>query len=113
MIGKGKSNSRLATMPEVLETLEERKAAGGEQGYEQELSLEYAKKFSKLDVKEAKKMKDELTELGISEKTATKLIEIMPLELIQLRQALIIEKKPVEDETVTKIFEVINKYRGK
>ena len=38
---------------------------------------------------------------------------MMPSDIIQLRQVLIIEKKTVEEENVAKLMEVVNKYRGK
>jgi DNA-directed RNA polymerase subunit F len=113
MIGKNGSDTRIATVSDVLEILEERKKEGGEMGYEQELAYEYAKKFAKLSAKEAEKMKKELLEQGISEKTAAKVIETMPSDIIQLRQVLIIEKKSVEEETVGKLMEVAKKYGGK
>lgn len=112
MIGKGKSDTKMATLPEVLEILEERKK-DGELGYEQALTHEYAKKFSKLEAAQARKMLKELLELGLGEKSAIKVIEIMPADLVQLKQVLVIEKKSLEDETVTKVFEVVNSYRGK
>jgi DNA-directed RNA polymerase subunit F len=113
MIGKGKADSRLATIPQVLEILDARQEAGGELGYEQELTHTYAKMFAKIDAKEAEKMKKEIVELGISEKTAVKIIEIMPSDIIQLRQTVIIEKKSVDEEILLKVMEVVSRYRGK
>ena len=112
MIGKGKSDTKVATLPEVLKILEQRKKEG-ETGYEQQLMDEYAKKFSKIDEGDAKKMMKELTDLGLGEKTAAKVIEIMPGDIVMLKQVLIIEKKSIEEETVGKAMEVVNKYRGK
>lgn len=113
MIGKGKSDTKLVTIPEVLEILEDRKKGGGEIGYEQELTHTYAKMVSKIDTKDAEKMKKELVEVGLSEKTAVKIIEIMPADIILLRQTVIIEKKSVDEEIVVKAMEIVNKYRGK
>lgn len=112
MIGKNGSQSEVVSLPEVLEILEKRKKAG-ELGYEQQLAYDYAKKFSKLDEEKAKKMRKEVEELGISAKGAAKVVEIMPLDLIQLKQLLIIEKKTVEDDVVAKVFAVVESYRGK
>ena len=112
MIGKGKSDTRIATLPEVLEILEQRKKEG-ETGYEQQLTDEYAKKFAKISDGDAKKMMKELTELGLGEKSAAKVIEIMPSDMIMLKQVLIIEKKSLEEETVSKVMETVNKHRGK
>lgn len=110
MIGKDKSDTRIATLAEVLEILEDRKKIG-DVGYEQQITEDYAKKFSKLSVSDSKKMMKELAELGIHEKTASKVVEIMPNDVVQLKQVLLIEKKPVEEETVNKIFEVVKSYK--
>jgi DNA-directed RNA polymerase subunit F len=110
MIGKEKSETKVATLAEVLEILEERKKVG-DVGYEQQITEEYAKKFSKLSVSDARKMMKELAEFGIGEKTAAKVVEIMPNDLMQLKQVLLIEKKPVEEDTVNKIFDVVKSYK--
>lgn len=112
MIGKGKSDARIATLPEVLEILEERKKEG-ETGYEQQLTDEYAKKFAKVGAGDAKKMMKELSDLGLGDKSASKVIEIMPSDMVMLKQVLIIEKKSLEEETVGRVFEVVNSHRGK
>lgn len=112
MIGRGKTETRIATLPEVLGILDERKR-GGAIGYEQELTDEYVKKFSGVSEPDAKKMMKELAELGLSEKTAAKVVEIMPQEALMLKQVLIIEKKPLGEEAVPKVLEVVNRYRGK
>ncbi len=110
MIGKGKLETRIATMPEVLEILEERRKAG-EIGYEQEVTQEYSKKFSQLSVSEAKKLVTQVTALGISEKTASKIAELMPTEQIQVKHVLVLERKVFEDETVNKIVEIVKSYK--
>ncbi len=112
MIGKGTSEKRLISIPEALNILEERKK-DGELGYEQELAYEYAKKLSKMDVKDSIKMKMELEDLGFTEKAAIKMIDIMPLDVMQLKQTLIIEKKTFADDILEKAMEIIEKHRGK
>jgi DNA-directed RNA polymerase subunit F len=112
MIGKGKSETKIATLPEVLDILNDRKKEG-ETGYEQQLTDEYAKKFSKVSVGDAKKMMKELEELGLGEKASAKVIEIMPNDLVMLKQVLIIEKKSLEEETVGKVLAVVNSYKAK
>ncbi len=112
MIGKGTSEKRLISIPEALEILEDRKKEG-ELGYEQELAYEYAKKLSKLEVKDSVKMKKDLEDLGFTDKAAIKIIDIMPLDLMQLKQTLIIEKKTFADDLLEKAMEIIEKHRGK
>lgn len=111
MAGKKTSGTSLATISDVLDILHERKK-DGELGYEQTLTLEYATKFSKLKVSDAKKMKKELEEMGLSEKLALKVIEIMPTEPNLLRLILAMDKnrQPTDDETVNKLLEVVKGY---
>ncbi len=112
MIGKSSSDAAVVTMPEVLEILEARKK-GGELGYEQQLAYDYVKKFTKISEADAKKMRKEIEELELSPKVAAKVVDIMPLDQIQLRQALILEKKTVADDVVVKVMVIVEKYRGK
>ena len=65
MAGKKTLETRMASMPEVLGILEDRQTSG-ELGYEQQLVLEHATKFSKLKESDAKKLKKELEEAGLS-----------------------------------------------
>ncbi|MDE1824791.1 MAG: DNA-directed RNA polymerase subunit F [Candidatus Micrarchaeota archaeon] len=112
MIGKEVTQSRPISLSETLEILEERKKAG-ELGYEQQIAYDHAKKFTVLSVEKANKLSEELEELGISKKTSTKISEILPVTEVQLRNVLLIEKNPIEDEVVKKAFEAVGKYRGK
>ncbi len=110
MIGKSKLETRVATMPEVLEILEERRKAG-EIGYEQEVMQDYSKKFSKISLSDAKKAMSEIAALGISEKTSAKMVELMPTEPMQIKHVLVLERKMFDDETVNKIAEIIKSYQ--
>ena len=111
MAGKKRYDTRLASIPEVLEILEERKK-DGELGYEQTLAYEYATKFSKIKESEAKKMKKELVGLGVDEKLAIKFIEIMPddASLVKLILAMDKSRQPTEEETITKILAAVKSY---
>ncbi|MGC8586937.1 MAG: RNA polymerase Rpb4 family protein [Candidatus Micrarchaeia archaeon] len=110
MIGKQHSEPNAVSMPEALSILEERKKEG-ELGYEQEITLEHVKKFAKLSKADAEKMSKELLEFGLSKKGAAKIIDVMPISVLQLKQVLIIERRNFEEETIAKIFETIEKYR--
>ena len=111
MAGKKRSGTRLAAMPEVLDILHGRKK-DGELGYEQQLTFEYAEKFSKLKESDAKKMKKDLEGLGIDSKLALKFVEIGPDEpnLVKLILAMDKNRQPTPDETVAKIIEVVKGY---
>ncbi len=110
MIGKENGNARPISIAEVLEVLEQRKK-GGELGYEQELVYDYAKKFSKLSASEAAKMVKELDNLGLREKTIFKVIEVMPVDVSQLKLVLVLERRAFEEQEIAKVMAVVDSYR--
>ncbi len=112
MIGKDDVQSRPVAIAETLEILEGRKK-GGELGYEQQLAYDHAKKYASLSSEKAKKLAEELADFGLGEKTIVKIVDILPITEAQLKNVLLIEKKPVEDETVKKILEILKKYKSK
>lgn len=113
MIGKNHISGEPVTVSAAFDILEERKAAG-ELGYEQQISDEHAKKFKSIEVAKAKKMQEELTEIGeLSKKAVIKIIDIMPGNDVQLLNTLLIEKKTFEEATRKKILEIVVKYKGK
>lgn len=112
MAARNGKSSRIATMPEALEILEKREKEG-EFGYEQQLALEYAKKFSKEKPEDALKMKKELEALEISVKGATSIVNIMPMDLMQLKQILANEKKEVEPGIAEKAMAIVDTYKAK
>ncbi|MFP3215389.1 MAG: RNA polymerase Rpb4 family protein [Candidatus Micrarchaeota archaeon] len=110
MIGKEQSEPEPISVVEALEILEERKKEG-ELGYEQQLAYEHAKKFAKLSKEDAEKLEKELIELGLGKRLAKKIIDIMPMNDLQLKQVLIFEKRSFDDSVIASIIEKINKYR--
>jgi DNA-directed RNA polymerase subunit F len=112
MIGKQQEGSKLASIYDVKEILEEKKEHT-ELGYEQKLAYEYAHKFAKLDKGDVNKLKKELEGFGLKEKTIMKILEIMPVDANQLKLILVPEKKVFEEEEVKKMLAVIESYRGK
>lgn len=112
MIGKSHSERKPITSAEAMEVLEERKK-DGELGYEQKLAYEHIKKFSEISVKDAKEMIKQLTQYGVSDSTAIKIVDIMPIEVVQLKHILAKEKKTFEEDEVGKMMEVVKGRRGK
>ena len=110
MAGKEERSAKVATLAEALEILGKREK-GGEFGYEQQLTLEYAKKFSKLDADKSLKLKKELEELGISEKIAVSLVNVMPIDLMQLKQILANDKKELDASVAEKAMAEVEKAR--
>ncbi len=110
MIGKNQSEPEPVSAVEALEILEERKKEG-ELGFEQERAYEDVKKFARLGKEKASKLEKELIELGLSPKLAKKVIDIMPINDLQLKQVLIFEKRSFDDQAIAKILETLNAYR--
>lgn len=113
MIGKEQEGTRLASVYEVKDILEEKKESMGELGYEQKLAYDYATKFAKLGKAEVGKLRKELEEFKLGEKVVMKMIEVMPVDINQLRLMLVSEKRNFEDDELKKILAVIEGYRGK
>jgi DNA-directed RNA polymerase subunit F len=112
MIGSNKENSKYITVPVALSLLESRKK-DGELGYEQQLAYEHASKSTSLSKDKSEKMLAKLVEINMPEKLAVKVIDIMPLNELQLKQVLVIGKRPIEEDMIKKIMEIVNSYRGK
>ena len=112
MPGKEMSERKPVTMIEACDILEERKKES-ELGYEQKLAYEHTKKFARLKSKEAMEMRKEIVEAGMSEATATKIVDIMPVDVIQLKQVLIMGKEQVEEDKVNELIKIVEKYKGK
>ncbi len=112
MIGKSDESSKAVPVATALYLLENRKKLG-ELGYEQQVAEEHAKKVAYLSKDKAEKMVAEITALGVPEKVAVKVVDIMPINEVQLRQDLVIAKKPIEDETIKSIMSILGANRGK
>ncbi len=109
---KRERTARIATLPEVLKILEKREKEG-DFGYEQSLALEYTKKFSKIESGAIDKAREALVGLGISEKVSANIINVMPVDIMQLKQILASEKKALEPEVADKAFSVVESSRAK
>lgn len=112
MIGKKQTSSRMVSIADVLDILEDRQK-DGELGYEQQIAFEHAKKFSKLSKKEAEKLREELMENGMTEKTALKAVEIMPMDVTQLKLILVMDRLTLDDEACKKLMGIVDSHRGK
>lgn len=112
MIGKEASEKRPVPFTEALKILEERKE-DEELGYEQKLAYEHITKFKSIGPEAAKKAMAELAKLGLSEHTAVKIVDIMPIDIAQLKHILVKEKKSFEEEDIKKMMEVVDSHRGK
>ena len=113
MIGKGANEIRPATLAEVEKILEKRQGTAGEFGFEQQTTLDYAKKFAKLKLSEAQELAKELEALGVKPETAVKIADILPINKGQFALILAKDRASLTDKKVTEIEELVAKYSKK
>lgn len=112
MIGKGISFKKEMPLYEVLDILEQRKEKA-ELGYEQKLTYEYCKKFSKLPKTKAAKLIEELKAVeGMDEHLAIKIVDILP-EKIEVLKLLVPKGSKLKDEKLQEIMKIAGKYQKK
>lgn len=115
MIGKRVVKKRVASLAEVEKLLRGR---GGELGYEQQTSLDYAKKFAKVSKEKADELVEKLMKNEkISRWTATKIVDIMPKYKSQVTVITAKEKCDLSDnekgEVLRIVFEALPKVKEK
>lgn len=110
MIGEKLIEKKPVTLAEVKQLLAERKKEK-DLSYEQDITLKYAKKFSKLSLTQAEKLKTGLKAIeGLSDEIIVKLIDMLPDKKERLQ--LVIPKETVLDEaTLQKILALCKKYK--
>ncbi len=111
MIGKKLNNTEPVSLAEVKEMIEIRKKEG-ELGYEQNLTLDYCKKFAKISSDDAKALMNELLQNEkITRRQAVELIDVLPKNIEELRLIFTKEHFIMTDEELQNVLGVINKYR--
>ena len=101
MLGKSQDNARALTLAEVKDVLSAR-SHEPEFGYEQQVCLDYANKFCKLSLEDAKKLETELNAIeGMNQGAATKITDLLPvykttLQLILAKEKLILDESKIE-----------------
>jgi DNA-directed RNA polymerase subunit F len=114
MIGKGANTIRPATLAEVEKILDKRQGVGGgEFGFEQQTSLNYAKRFSHLKYNDAKEMQDELEGIGIKPETAVKIVDLLPANKSQLMLVLSKDKVELAEKKMSQLEAIIAAYSKK
>ncbi|RLG73171.1 MAG: DNA-directed RNA polymerase subunit F [Methanobacteriota archaeon] len=108
-----KSLIRPVTLAEVREILEER-AKEGDLTYEQRLTLDYARKFAKIDHEKAKKLVSEIMKVDdrITHEQAVKIVDILPETIEEVRLVFSTGRYQLETEKVNQIVEIIKKFRS-
>jgi len=98
---------RMISLPEVREILSKQDIESMDQI--QRWTHDYVSKFSKIEPKVAKKMKQDLiSECGLTEEEAVEIINIQPKSLPELRSFTFGWKKLILSETLEKILKIID-----
>ena len=98
---------RTISLPEVREILSKQDIESMDQI--QRWTHDYVSKFSKIEPKVAKKMKQDLiSECGLTEEEAVEIINIQPKSLPELRSFTFGLKKLILSETLEKILKIID-----
>ena len=113
MIGKGANEIRPALLAEVEKILDKRQGTAGEFGFEQQTTLEYAKRFSHLKYSDAKEMFDELEKLEVKAETAVKIVDLLPKNKSQLMLILVKDKVELPEKKMEKVEALIEEYSKK
>ncbi|MFA6214362.1 MAG: hypothetical protein WC717_03730 [Candidatus Micrarchaeia archaeon] len=113
MIGKGANEIRPALLAEVEKILDKRQGTAGEFGFEQQTTLDYAKRFSHLKYGEAKEMLDELEKLEVKTETAVKIVDLLPKNKSQLMLILVKDKVELPEKKMEKVEALIAEYSKK
>lgn len=113
MIGKGAHEIRPATLAEVTKILEKRQGTIGEFGFEQQTTLEYAKRFARLKLAEAQELQSELEKLGLKPETAVKIADILPVNRAQLLLILAKDKADLPEKKLAEAEELVAKHAKK
>ena len=98
---------RMISLPEVKEILSGSNLESLDQI--QRWTFDYVSKFTKIEPKAAKKMKQDLTsQCGLTEEEAVEIINILPRSLPELRSFTFGWKKLILSETLAKILKIID-----
>ncbi|EHP84060.1 RNA polymerase Rpb4 family protein [Methanotorris formicicus] len=105
MIGKEILSQKYITVSEAKAIMTN--MAGEELSYEHGCALDYLQKFAKLSPEDAKKLVEELMEIGVDEKHAVKIVDILPEDYDDLRVIYYREDLPPNKD---EILEIVAKY---
>ena len=101
---------KMLTLPQVAEILA-KESEKRELNSIELLTLEYAKKFSKLDPESASKLLDDLIEMGLPNEVAVQLVNVLPEAEDEVRTILAPVSRMVTGEQIRRILDKINEYK--
>lgn len=114
MIGKEIKKEEHITLPEAREKLEQRKEEleeDEELRYEQKITLQYLQRAGKSDPERAQKAMEELEDMGINERIASSLVNLMPKHEEQIDLVYEKERFEVDEDEKKKIMKIIDDLR--
>ena len=109
MIGKKVMETNPVTVAEV-KTMLNSASESYDLTYEQNLALDHATKFSKIEVESANKLVEELQEI-VKKTQATKIADMMPVDMADMRLLFAKERGSHKKEELEQVLEIVNKYR--
>lgn len=115
MIGKNILEEKIISQAEAREILEKVCNEREEPVYEQRITLDFLRKFVKIDKESAIKAINELIESNekIRIKTAIKLIDLFPMDEDGVRAIFAKERFTLSSEEIKEILNILDKYRPK
>ncbi|MFA5108790.1 MAG: DNA-directed RNA polymerase subunit F [Candidatus Micrarchaeia archaeon] len=109
MLGKSHDNARALTLAEVKDVLTAR-SHEPEFGYEQQVCLDYANKFCKLSLEDAKKLEVELNAIeGMNPGAVAKITDLLPIYKTTLQLILAKEKLILDESKIDSILSLVKK----
>lgn len=100
---------KLLPLPVAVKILEE-KAREGELSNIEMITLEYARRFSKMSAEDAERLMEELTETGLPAEVAVQIVNIAPESEGELRAILAQQSRAFTSEEVRELLSKVNKY---
>ncbi|VVC02367.1 Uncharacterised protein [uncultured archaeon] len=114
MLGRKVESTRPVTLVEVKKILEQR-SVEPDFGYEQQTSLDYARKLAKLTPEDATKMEKELVEEvpALRAESLVKIVDILPVHESTIGAILAKERISLSPAQNAKVLEIVAKFRTK
>ena len=110
MIGKKIIESKSIPLVQVEDLLKNRKKTEEELNFEQQMTLKYARKFSKVTSAKSDKLFEELSNVqGLTDEFKIKLIDVLPQDIETLK-LMISKTRELPDEKLNEILTMLKKF---
>ncbi|MDO5848599.1 MAG: RNA polymerase Rpb4 family protein [Methanobrevibacter sp.] len=109
MIGKKIIATEPISSVKVKEVLDEY-AEGNELNYEQNITLNHLSRLPHFSLEDSEKIIEELEAMDIKNKVAVRIVDLIPIDLSDLRLIFAKEVKQPSKEEMEKILEILEKY---